>query len=68
MSQVEAEAKVRTRVLTRDQGLDLLDLRARHYLNMSGAEFMEAWKAGKFNDCADRPEVTRVAMLLPFGR
>lgn len=54
--------------LSDDEALDLLDRRARHYLHMTGREFIEAWDAGKFKDDADRPEVMRVAVLIPFGR
>jgi len=34
---------------------------------MSGKEFVRAWNDGKFPDDADRPEVVRVVMLLPFA-
>lgn len=53
------------RELTREQGEDLLDREARRYLNMSGQEFLRAWNAGEFEDL-DRPEIIRVAMLVPF--
>jgi hypothetical protein len=54
--------------LDRDAGRALLDEAARHYLGVSGDEFMSAWDAGKYDSDPDRPEVMRVAMLLPFGR
>jgi hypothetical protein len=54
--------------LNEQEAWDLLDRRARFYLNMSADEFMHAWDAGEFNEDADRPEVMRVAMLLPFAR
>lgn len=56
------------RSLTPQQARELLDRRARHYLQMSGDEFLRAWDAGEFDDAPDRPEVMRVAMLLPLGR
>jgi hypothetical protein len=35
---------------------------------MSGNEFVQAWRSGAFDNDADRPEVMRVAMLLPLAR
>ena len=52
---------------TAEEGRAILDRAARRYLNMSAEEFIEAWNAGKFDDNPDRPEVMRVAMLLPFA-
>lgn len=52
--------------LTPEEGWEVLDRQARRYLRMSGEEFIEAWRAGKFDDNPDRPEVMRVAMLLPL--
>ena len=54
------------RVLRKDEGEKLLDRQARRYLRMSGKEFVRRWKAKKIKD-PDRPEVMRVAFLLPFG-
>lgn len=58
--------------LTCEEGWELLDRQAQRYLRMSGAEFLEAWDAGEFDDPDDRtkngPEVMRVAMLLPLVR
>ena len=59
---------VDVRELNRDQGRDLLDALARRYLDMSAEEFIAAWDAGEFNGRSESPELTRVAMLLPFGR
>jgi len=56
----------KTKVLTRKEGRNLLDRQAQHYLNMSGEEFKRKWNANEFKD-PDRPEVMRVAFLLPFG-
>ncbi len=53
---------------TEQEGYEILDAAARHYLKMSGAAFVTAWDAGAFADDPDRPEVMRIAMLLPFGR
>lgn len=54
--------------LTQEEGRALLDEVAREYLGMSGDEFLRAWDAGEFDGDADRPEVMRVAMLIPLGR
>ena len=54
------------RVLSREEGHKLLDRQARRYLGMSGKAFVRKWKAKKIEN-PDRPEVMRVAFLLPFG-
>jgi hypothetical protein len=56
------------RMLDRDQWLALVDRVARRELRMSGEEFLRRWEAGEFGDPDERPEVLRVAMLLPSGR
>jgi len=53
--------------LSREEGLALLDRQARRYLGMSGDEFVQAWRSGQFDQDPDRPEVMRVAMLLPLA-
>jgi hypothetical protein len=50
------------------EGRNLFDRLARRELGMSGEEFIRAWEAGVFDDDPDRPEVMRVAMLLPLAR
>lgn len=59
-------SKNRYRVLSREEGQKLLDRQARRYLRMSGPEFVRKWKAKEVEN-PDRPEVMRVAFLLPFG-
>jgi len=54
------------RVLSKDEGEKLLDRQARKYLHMSGKEFVRRWKAKEFDD-PDRPEIMRVAFLLPLA-
>jgi hypothetical protein len=54
------------RVLSREEGEKLLDRQARRYLRMSGPEFARKWKTKQIKN-PDRPEVMRVAFLLPFG-
>ena len=55
------------KILSRDEGQKILDRQARRYLRMSGKQFVRKWKTKKIKD-PDRPEVMRVAFLLPFGR
>jgi len=54
------------KILTREEGRKLLDRQARRYLGITGDEFVRRWKKQEFED-PDRPEVMRVALLLPFG-
>lgn len=56
----------KAKVLTRKEGKKLLDRQARRNLGISGEEFVRKWDAMEFID-PDRPEVMRVAFLLPFG-
>ena len=56
----------KAKVLTRDEGRKLLDRQARRNLGISRREFVRKWDAKEFKD-PDRPEVMRVAFLLPFG-
>jgi hypothetical protein len=58
----------RIRILTRIEGRELLDRRARAELGVSGETFIKRWKAGRYARRANDPEVVRVAMLLPFAR
>ncbi|MCX6023621.1 MAG: hypothetical protein NTZ05_18180 [Chloroflexi bacterium] len=53
-------------ILNRREARELFDREARHWLGMSGDEFVAAWEAGKFDDNPDRPEVMTVVLLLPF--
>jgi hypothetical protein len=55
------------RELTLQQGKDLLDQRARHYLHLTADEFLRKWDAGDYRG-DDRPEVMRVVMAIPFAR
>lgn len=62
---IDTESSVKLRELTPDESRELLDEQAQRYLGMSGEEFERAWAEGAFGDDVDRPEVMRVAMLLP---
>ena len=50
------------------EGRAILDNAARHYLHMSGDEFLLAWKEGRFqNGACDHPGVAWVSMLVPLA-
>lgn len=46
---------------------ELFDRAARRELGVSAAEFLRAWDAGEHDAEAEHPEVSSVAMLIPFG-
>lgn len=51
---------------TAEESAAMFDRAARRYLHMSGTEFVAAYDAGHFDADPCRPEVARVAMLLPL--
>ncbi len=51
--------------LTQEEGRSLFQKQCQRYLGMSAEDFMRKWEADEFAD-SDRPEVMRVAMLLPL--
>jgi hypothetical protein len=56
------------RFLNAQQGEELFDHAARHYMKMSGDDFLSRWRAGEFGDPENpyRPELMQVVVLLPF--
>lgn len=54
--------------LTPKEGREIFDRQARRHLNMSGADFLEAWDAEQFDDPDSSPDVMHVAMLIPLVR
>ena len=46
---------------------EIFDRAAQHYLQMTGAQFIQEWDVGKFDTNPDEPRVTRVALLRPSG-
>jgi hypothetical protein len=56
------------RELSRDEGRELFDRKARQYLGVSGDDFIRGLEAGEYGDPDERPEVMRLIMLLPFAR
>jgi hypothetical protein len=61
-----AETGVEVRTLCDEQAVEAFDKAARHYLGISGEQFVRAWESGEFEE-TDRPDVMRVAMLLPLA-
>lgn len=53
--------------LTREEGQELFDRRARKLLGISGEEFLQRWDAGEYSD-SDAPNVASLAVLIPFAR
>lgn len=54
--------------LTDAEARAIFDNAARHYLKMSGEEFLRAWKEGRFaeNGAYEDPDVAWVSMLIPL--
>jgi len=67
MATVAVEPDVRIHEATPEEGVAIVDQAARRELGMGGAEFLRRWDRGEIED-TDRPEVMRVAILLPFAR
>lgn len=55
--------------VTEQDGLSMLDEQARARLGISGEEFLHRWDAGEYaGPESDRPDVVKVAMLIPLAR
>lgn len=63
---MDAQAVAEAEPIERDQLLAIIDRQARKHLGMSGEAFMAAWREQTLAD-PDRPEVARVASLIPGG-
>lgn len=59
-------AGVPLREVSLEEGWEIIDRAARHYLDMGGEEFLRAWQAGELDDDR-RPGVWAVSMLLPLS-
>lgn len=51
--------------ISREEGIRLLDERAREYLGMSGDEFVRRYHAGEIED-PDRTDVIVLAMMIEW--
>lgn len=52
-------------VATTEESWAIYEREAQRNLGMSAQAFMAAWRRGEFHGQEERPEVMRVAMLLP---
>ena len=72
MAQTATDTDVRARVpvreVDRQDGRALIDENARHYLGISGDEFLRRWDAGEYAQADSDPNVMLVASLPPFVR
>ncbi|HEX9701071.1 MAG TPA: hypothetical protein VGD06_16585 [Acidobacteriota bacterium] len=57
-------------ILSRADGRELFDRKAREWLGISGEEFVRRYDAGEYDgvDCSTKPKLFRLLMLLPFAR
>lgn len=62
------EKGVKPHKLSRDEGLAIVDRRARRYLGISGEEFVRRWDAGYYKDEPESPGLVRTMMTLPLAR
>lgn len=62
------EQNVQPHELSRDEGLAIIDRRARRYLGISGEEFVRRWEAGYYEDEPESPGLVRTMMTLPLAR
>jgi hypothetical protein len=57
------------RVLTHEEAIAHFDEQARHWLGMSGEEFLRRWDAGDYAGREDDNVAIRImAMLIPIAR
>ena len=63
---IETEPEVHH--LTDAEARAIFDNAARHYMKMSGEEFLRAWDEGLFRDRACESGVAWVSMLIPLVR
>lgn len=67
MSTVTDRKSASIEFLTEAEGWELLEKHAQQYLGMSAQDFVDRWDRGDVLD-PERPDVMRVAMLLPLVR
>ncbi len=54
--------------LSREEGRKIFNRLTHRYFQMSGDEFLQAWKAGKIDwDKVDAPDAERVLMMMPLA-
>jgi hypothetical protein len=57
----------RIREITQKQGYAMLNKQTMQFLNMSAKDFISAWRAGKFRDSQEDPQIARLAALIPLA-
>ena len=67
MPTAEVAADSEVRELTREEGRELFDKRARALFGITGEEFLGRWDAGEYREASDS-KVATLAMLIPFAR
>ena len=67
MKPLSGRATVETEELSVEQSHQLFDREARRLLNMSGEEFLKAYRAGKIAEEPQVPQITELMTLLPFA-
>lgn len=65
VARIADESGIEVLRLTAEEASETFDEASRHHMNMSGAEFIQLWESGKF-DNSEKSEIMTVAMLLPF--
>ena len=68
VTDVDIRGRVPVRDIDRQEGRAVIDENARHYLGISGEEFLRRWNSGEYAHADDDPNVMLVASLLPFIR
>jgi hypothetical protein len=53
-------------LVSKEEGVAMLDEQARESLGLSGEEFIQKYRAGELGD-ADCSEVARLSILIPFA-
>lgn len=68
MPELQSDEKVQ--YVSGQEAEEVLDTAAKHYLGITGQEFIKRYEAGYYGPaehCSD-PKVVYLSMLLPFGR
>jgi hypothetical protein len=66
----ELQSDEKVKYVSGQEAEGVLDSAARHYLGISGREFIRRYDAGAYGPAehCDDPRVVYLSMLLPFGR
>lgn len=65
---VELESNL---IMPKDEARAFFDREIQRLMGMSGAEFIQRWESGEYEDLEDVPEtrhVLKAAFLIPFGQ